>query len=77
MKNQSLEELKKSFNELPSDTMESWIDLYFKEKRVASVYKTKRYFDEVFSIEPDQYPYVWWVTSEVVIVFDSWIAEEY
>lgn len=65
-----LNELKKAYERLP-EGMEDWIDLYREGKVVASVYKSHRSFDDVFSIE-DQYPFVWWVTAECAIVFDHW-----
>ena len=68
--NKDLDELRKAWEELP-EGMEDWIDLYSKGHSVACVYKSNRDFDEVFVLE-DQYPYVWWLTAEVAIEFDSW-----
>jgi|GEM_PF-6161687 len=68
--NKDLDELRKAWEELP-EGMEDWIELYSEGHSVASVYKSNRDFDEVFRLE-DQYPYVWWLTAEVAIEFDSW-----
>ena len=71
----SIEELKAAWENLP-EGMEDWIVLFKDEHEVACVYKSKRSFEEVFCLE-DQYPYVWWLTSEVVISFDDWEVQSY
>lgn len=70
-----IDELKVAWENLP-EGMEDWITLYHNGNEVASVYKSKRDFDEVFCLE-DQYPYVWWLTAEVVIMFDHWEVASY
>ncbi len=65
-----LDELREAWESLP-EGMEEWIGLYYKGNPIAAVYKSDRAFDDVFRLE-DQYPYVWWLTTEVAIMFDSW-----
>ena len=71
----NIDELREAWENLP-EGMEDWITLYWEGHDVAYVYKSKRGFDEVFTLE-DQYPYVWWLTTEVAIVFDSWEVKSY
>ena len=67
--------LKIAWENLP-EGMEDCIVLLKDGHEVAYVYKSKRDFEEVFCLE-EQYPYVWWLTSEVAISFDAWDVSSY